>query len=212
MRQLVLDIRPDRQPALERFVVGRNTELLAQLEAIRDERAPERMVYLWGAAGSGKSYLLAAWGNACLDAGLRVGESDEAEVLIFDGADDWSAERQREIFARYNHARERGAGFVAAGRRPPAELAMLPDLRTRLGWGLVFQLQPLDDADKRAALIEHAQGLGFTLEPGLADYLLTHAPRDPRSLLETVDALDRLSLSTRRPVTLPLLKSLLAAR
>ena len=212
MQQLVLDIRPPSQPELARFVIGRNVELMAQLAAMCDGRAVERAVYLWGEPGSGKSYLLAAWANACRVAGLVVGESEDADAVVFDGAECWSAERQREVFTVYNRVREKGGLFVAAGAMPPAQLGILPDLRTRLGWGLVFQILPLDDAEKRAALIECAVGLGVALDPVVADYLLTHTSREMQHLLATVDALDRLSLATRRPITLPLLKTLLAAQ
>ena len=84
----------------------------------------------------------------------------------------------------------------------------MPDLRTRLGWGLVFQMQPLNDAEKRAALTQHALGLGFELEPQVADYLLNHYPRDLGNLLRVLEALDRLSLETKRAITLPLLRQL----
>ena len=101
--------------------------------------------------------------------------------------------------------------WLAAGNVAPAELPVMPELQTRLGWGLVFQLQALDDAEKRAALSQHAETLGFRLEPPVADYLLNHTARDMQSLLRVLEALDRFSLETRRPITLPLLRQLLAA-
>lgn len=210
MQQLVLDIRPPQQPTLANFVVGRNDELVAHLHALRDGLAAERAVYLWGEPGCGKSTLLAGWVNACLDAGLKVGISGDADVVVADDADDWDTARQIDLFAAYNAARERGAAFVAAGRVPPGRLDLLPDLRSRLGWGLVFQVHALNDAEKHAALRQRARALGVELEPALADYLLTHAPRETGRLMETLDALERLSLATRRPLTLPLLKTLLA--
>jgi DnaA family protein len=81
---------------------------------------------------------------------------------------------------------------------------LAPELKTRLGWGPVFQMQALNDAEKRTALQCHAETLGFQLDPQVADYLLTRAARDMQSLLAVLDALDRLSLETRRPITLPL--------
>jgi len=84
-----------------------------------------------------------------------------------------------------------------------------PELQTRLGWGLVFQMQRLDDAEKRNALAQHAETLGFRLEPQVVDYLLNHTPRDMQSLLQVLEALDRFSLETQRPITLPLLRQLL---
>lgn len=214
MQQLLLDIRPPAQPVLSGFVVGRNTELMAQLDAMIDGRAAERMVYVWGAPGSGKSYLLTAWANACLARGMTVefGGVEPADVVVADGVEGWDAAQQHAGFATFNRVREAGGLWLAAGSAAPADLPVMPELRTRLGWGLVFQLHGLDDAEKRAALVQHAEALGFRLDPQVADYLLTHTARDMQSLLRVLEALDRFSLETRRPITLPLLRQLLLAR
>src|SRR5260364_131549 len=50
-------------------------------------------------------------------------------------------------FTRFNEVRAHPrCALVAAGNAPPRALALREDLRSRLGWGLVFQLAPLDDA------------------------------------------------------------------
>lgn len=205
-------MRPAGEARLDRFVVGRNTELMAQLHAMLDGDAAERSVYVWGAPGSGKSYLLAAWAHACRARGLTVDETGEqaAEAVVADGIESWGEGRQRAGFAAFNRVRETGGLWLAAGNAAPADLPVMPELRTRLGWGLVFQLHALNDAEKRAALRRHAETMGFRLEPAVAEYLLNHTARDMQSLLRTLDALDRLSLETRRPITLPLLRQLLA--
>ncbi len=212
MRQLLLDIRPPARPDLARFVVGRNDELMAQLSAMLAGAASERAVYVWGAPGCGKSYLLEAWAHACESAGHRVarGGLEAAPVVVADGVDDWDAAQQAAAFAVYNRVREAGGLWLASGRAAPADLPLMPELRTRLGWGLVFQLAPLSDAEKQAALAQHAESLGFRLEPAVADYLLTRGARDMQSLLATLEALDRASLEARRPITLPLARQLLA--
>ena len=212
MQQLLLDIRPPAQPELARFVVGRNVELMAQLHAMLNGTSNERMVYVWGAPGSGKSYLLAAWAHACEARGLSVNRTgmDDAQGVIADQVDTWDSEQQRAGFAAFNRVREAGGLWLAAGSVAPAELPLMPELRTRLGWGLVFQLQGLDDAEKRAALAQHAETLGFRLEPQVADYLLNHTARDMQSLLQVLEALDRFSLEAQRPITLPLLRQLLS--
>lgn len=214
MQQLLLDIRPPSRPELARFVVGRNVELMAQLQAMLDGRAAERMVYVWGAPGSGKSYLLAAWAHACEARGLSVDTTGQcaAQAVVADGVDSWSLAQQQAGFAAFNRVREAGGVWLAAGNVSPAELPLMPELKTRLGWGLVFQLHGLDDAEKRAALAQHAETLGFRLDPQVADYLLNHTARDMQSLLRVLEALDRFSLETRRPITLPLLRQLLAER
>jgi len=211
MQQLLLDIRPPAEPELARFVAGRNVELMAQLQAMLDGTAAERMVYVWGAPGSGKSYLLAAWANACRVRGFDVEVSglDAAQAVVADQVDVWDAAQQRAGFAAFNRVREAGGLWLASGNVVPAELPLMPELRTRLGWGLVFQLQSLDDSEKRAALSQHAESMGFRLEPQVADYLLNHTARDMQSLLRVLEALDRFSLETRRPITLPLLRQLL---
>ena len=209
MQQLLLDMRPPALPDLAHFVVGRNHELWMQLQAMLDGLATEKMVYVWGAAHSGKTYLLQAWAQACRAQGLSVSDiSQHAQVIVADDANSWDEAQQLAAFARYNQSRETGGLWLAAGRLPPGDLPLLPDLRTRLGWGLVFQMQPLNDAEKRAALAHHAMSLGFKLDPQVADYLLHHYPRDLGNLLRVLEALDRLSLETKRPITLPLLRQL----
>ena len=211
MQQLLLDIRPPARPDLARFVAGRNGELVAQLGAMLDGTADERMVYVWGAPGSGKSYLLAAWAAACEARGRKVvqGGAAAGEVVVADAVESWDAARQQAGFAAFNQVREQGGLWLAAGSVPPAALPLMPELQTRLGWGLVFQMLPLNDAEKRTALQQHAETLGFKLDPQVADYLLTRAARDMQSLLAVLEALDRVSLETRRPITLPLLRQLL---
>lgn len=213
MRQLLLDIRPPARPDLARFVTGRNGELLAQLQAMRDGVATERMVYVWGEPGSGKSYLLAAWAAACETRGLSVarGGAEAGEIVVADAMESWDAAQQAAGFAAFNQVREAGGWWLAAGRQPPAGLPLMPELQTRFGWGLVFQLQPLNDAEKRTALCRHAESLGFQLDTQVADYLMTRVARDMQSLLAVLEALDRISLETRRPITLPLARQLLGA-
>ena len=211
MQQLLLDIRPPAQPDLARFVAGRNVELVVQLQAMIDGTATERMVYVWGAPGSGKSYLLAAWASACRARGMTVDITGQqvAQAVIADQVESWNDTQQQAGFAAYNRVREAGGLWLAAGNVAPAELPVMQELQTRLGWGLVFQLHGLDDTEKRAALSQHAESLGFRLEPQVADYLLNHTTRDMQSLLRVLEALDRFSLETRRPITLPLLRQLL---
>lgn len=213
MQQLLLDIRPPAEAELARFVAGRNVELMAQLRAMLDGTAAERMVYVWGAPGSGKSYLLAAWANACRARGLDVDVTglDPAQAVVADQVDQWDDAQQRAGFAAFNRVRDAGGLWLAAGNVAPAELPLMPELQTRLGWGLVFQLQSLNETEKRAALVQHAETLGFRLEPQIADHLLNHTARDMQSLLRVLEALDRFSLETRRPITLPLLRQLLKA-
>ena len=99
--------------------------------------------------------------------------------------------------------------MVTTGDVAPVALSVRDDLRSRMGWGLVYQVQRLSDEEKIAALTQSAQARGLILSTGVLPYLITHYQRDMRSLSTMLDALDRYSLETQRAITLPLLKDLL---
>ena len=98
---------------------------------------------------------------------------------------------------------------MAAGSLPPAILGVREDLRTRLGWGLIYQLHGLTDEDKIAALEGAALARGITIPAGVLPYLITHYRRDMPSLTSMVDTLVNFSLETKRPITLPLLREVM---
>ncbi len=219
MRQLLLDWGAARPQTLDSFVIGRNQELAALLQCIarRDVTSlDQRFVTLWGEPGAGKSHLLAALaatGTALLvDARTPAGRFRHASgttLYLVDDCDELDEERQHAAFALYNEVREIGGVLVGTAKKPPAQLEMREDLRTRLGWGLVYQVHGLTDDEKIDALTQAAQARGLSLSAGVLPYLLTHFRRDMRSLSAMLDALDRYSLETQRPITTHLLRELL---
>jgi DnaA family protein len=219
MKQLVLKLAPPPAPSLANFHPGRNGELLATLESLADGVSAERFLYLWGGPGSGRSHLLRAMISALqarnlaaayVGAGSALPTADIGiRALAVDDVDKLAPGAQGAFFSLYNAIREQRGIVLAAGAQPPAKLALRPDLVTRLGWGLVYQVHALDDAEKVAALKGHATARSFDLPDGVAEYLLSHLRRDLPSLMEVLDALDRHSLETQRPITLPLLRELL---
>ncbi len=183
------------------------------LFAISEGRQHEP-IYLWGPRGCGKSLMLTALAASLPGASLVNGSTSswpiQTGALLVDDVDHLDGNDQIEAFKRYNRNKSAALVWVASGSQAPAGLANLrEDLRTRLGWGLIYHLHPLNDAEKRQALVKRADQLGFELEGSIADYLLTRYSRDLRQLLAVVDALDLFSLEQHRRVTLPLLKSLL---
>jgi DnaA-homolog protein len=80
------------------------------------------------------------------------------------------------------------------------------DIRTRLAWGLVYQIHSLSDEEKSEALIAHGASRGLSLTPDVLAYLLTHMPRDMRTLVAILDALDAYALSRKRAITVPLVR------
>jgi DnaA family protein len=133
------------------------------------------------------------------------------DAVAIDDVERLSEDGQIALFNLYNVLREKGATLLAAGHVAPMQLGLRPDVVTRLGWGLVYEVHALTDEEKTRALADRASARGFTLQPDVSQYLLTHARRDMPALLAVLDALDRYSLEAKRPVTVPLLRELLAA-
>jgi len=124
-----------------------------------------------------------------------------------------SGAQQIALFNLFNEVRAHPASaLVATGNVAPLGLSVREDLRTRLGWGLVFQLTPLSDESKASALKHAARERGIALADDVPAYLLTHFRRDMPSLMTLLDELDRFSLEQKRAVTLPLLRTMLAAK
>ena len=195
MRQLALGISPPQQPTLNNFVPGANAELLARLRALASGDFPENIVYLWGEAGSGKSHLL----RACEHAGLHV--ADDVETL--------DETRQIELFNRINEVRQARGAVLAAGNAPPAQLPLRDDLKSRLAWGLVYQVKALSDEERAVFLRAEAERRGMRLADEVIWYLLTRVRRDLPSLTAILDQLDRASLERHRQITLPLVRDTL---
>ena len=99
--------------------------------------------------------------------------------------------------------------MLAAADRPPADLQLREDLRTRLGWGHVFQVKALGEAERRAVLRRAADERGVFLSDEVMDFMLNRFSRDLSSLMMLLDQLDAYALRTQRAITIPLIKSML---
>lgn len=222
-RQLILDLLPAPPPTLDNFVVGNNA---VALDALRQWQ-PGRAIYLWGSPGSGRTHLLSAAGGLpqalYLDADhatrslARLADQDQIapRLIAVDDVDQLPAAAQSALFALYNRWREAAAttrafALVLAGDRAPLAMPLREDLRTRLGWDLVYRLEQLSDDDRAQALQAQAAERGLQLSPDVVSWVLTHYTRNMSHLSALLNALDRYSLERHRAITLPLLKDLLA--
>lgn len=214
--QLVLELPEPEAPGFENFVPGPNAEVLSAVMRFAAGDAAETGLLLWGASGTGKTHLLKAAVAAVGEAGvmLRPPELVTADMLslagcrlvAIDDIDTADAEAEARVFTLYNALKLGGNRLLAASGLPLAALSLREDVRTRLGWGLVYQVIPLADADKPAALVDYARRRGFALAEDVIRYLLLHSRRDMSALCGTLAALDRHSLATKRPITVPLLR------
>ncbi|MBI4293306.1 MAG: DnaA regulatory inactivator Hda [Betaproteobacteria bacterium] len=217
MRQLLLSLAPPPAPTLGNFYCGPNAAALAAIDQALS--GGERFVCLWGDAGSGKTHLLRAFVLEARSRGLvsryipapHVGlaAAHAEEALAVDDVEALDEEGQLALFDLYNAVRSDRGRLLAAASRPPAELSLREDLRSRLGSGIVLRVLALEDAEKSAALNRYAAQRGLKLAPEIASYLLTHCSRDMGTQVAVLDALDRYSLEHKRPITLPLMREAL---
>ena len=229
MKQLALDIGLATDPTLARFFAGPNEAALRHLQLWAGDtstaatRSPVP-TYLWGEPGSGKSHLLNAVRQALRDDSARVGWLDPTVVeppefddhwaaVVMDDVHLYSTAQQATAFNWFVNAISPASGsqrwVLAAGDLPPADLPLRDDLRSRLGWGHVFQLQLLGEAERRAVLRQEADARGVFLGDDVMDYMLNRFSRDLGSLMQLLDQLDAFALRTQRAITIPLLKTML---
>ncbi|MES2263852.1 MAG: DnaA regulatory inactivator Hda [Pseudomonadota bacterium] len=213
MKQLVLDLGAEPVRSLDSFEIGQNAEVAQLMRDFADRTAHEHFAYLWGDMGAGKSHLLKALAGtpraryiSPFSIESEFAYSPEVDLYLLDDCEKLSPLAQIDAFALFNEIRANNAFMVSSGAVAPAVLPVREDLRTRMGWGLIYRLHGLTDDEKVAALSSAAAARGLTLSPGVLPYLLSHYRRDMRSLSEMLDALDQYSLETQRPITLPLLR------
>ena len=226
MKQLALNLGLAASPSLSSFHAAGNSEVLKHLEQCVMARGRISVpTYLWGDTGSGKTHLLAGVRDALQEMGLRIGWldastpgdpdfDDDWDVVLMDDAHLYGDDLQHAAFNWFVNAMTPKNGHLrwvlAAGDAPPADLRHLrEDLRTRLGSGHVYHLQPLDEAACRTVLNRQAQARGLVLRKEVVDFMLSHFSRDLSSLVQLLNHLDNYALQTQRGITIPLIKSML---
>jgi DnaA family protein len=227
-RQIPLPFAFPTEHGFEEFYPGGNAEAVQHLHRAAEGRTPQPLIFLWGEAGLGKTHLLHAYCRAAHRSGRAVSYLPLAVMQDYGGAvldgleeqdavclDDLQAvvgdaEWEQALFNLFNRLRDAGKSLVVAADAPPDALAVeLPDLRTRLSWGLTLRLRPLDDDGKLAAVGLRAQQLGLVVSPAVGRFLMSNYRRDLPGLMELLDLLDRATLAAKRKLTIPFLKAFL---
>jgi len=219
---------PRRDSRLEDFIAGPNAAVIEALRRMLDE--PGSHVFLHGEEGSGKTYLLNA---LCLETRERQGRAfylalkrlppdavaalkglEDLDLVCVDdlhviaGDRDW----EEALFHCFNRIRKANGRLLISSRKQLSALDIgLPDLASRLAWGLRLPLKPLADEDKLAVIARHSNALGFDLSDDVRNYLLKHHKRSMSSLLQAVEKLHQVALTNKRRITIPLAREVLQA-
>ena len=230
IKQLPLQFEFRANQTFNDFFAGSNLETVTHLQN-SSAGTGERQVFIWGEAGLGKSHLLQACcqqAQALKRASFYFSLSpvylpdpellaglDKYDVVCFDNIHHIAGNQTWELafFNFYNLHRDQDHTLILSATIPPNKMAIqLPDLQTRLNWGLTLKLQALSDEDKITALVFKAEQMGFEISPQAGRFLLAHYDRDLSSLWALLTTLDRASLAAKRKLTIPFLKQFLNAR
>lgn len=230
-KQLSLGVHLKDDATFENFYAVNGQTNALVVSALHQQLEPfgEQFVFLSGPAGAGITHLLQAACHYCGERDKRAQYLPLDELQVFDphelldglesldlvcldnlqaviGRQNW----ERALFGFFNTMRDTGRRVVMAATLGPRELPVaLPDLQSRLNWGLVFQVQPLDDASKQAALQARAKARGLELTDEVAQYIMHRAPRNTHELFKTLQRLDDASLAEQRRLTIPFVKQTL---
>lgn len=225
--QIPLGFHFNDELTLDSYIAGPNTEAVDRLRQL-PERPDEPFIYLWGAAQTGKSHLLQAVSLAFARknraiALIAMRDHEQYPPQILEGLEQLSLvciddidciagiENQpaweESLFHFFNRMRERGTPLLVSASSPPAQLNLqLDDLKSRLGWGLTFQLRTVSDEQKIEVLQKRAQLRGMELSDEVGRYLLSRFSRDMGALMSLLNSLDKASLAAQRRLTIPFVK------
>ena len=226
--QIPLQLEPRRDSRFEDFVSGPNHAVVEALKHMPAE--PGSSIFLFGDEGSGKTHLLNA---LCYETRERQGRAfyltlkrlpkdaiaslqglekldlvciDDLHVIAGDQA--W----EEALFHCFNRIREANGRLLVSSRKRLSALDLgLPDLASRLAWGLRLPLLPLADNDKLAVIVLHSNALGLSLPEDVQQYLLKHHDRSMTALIQTVENLHQAALTNKRRITVPLAREVLKA-
>lgn len=231
--QLSLPVSIKETETFDSYIEGKNGQicnhLKQQVRLLKTNQVEHWLTYMFSDTEVGKSHLLYA---LCHQAEL---ESLSAIYLNFqqlneltpevlmglehysliclddidhlDGLHDW----QVALFDLINRVKEKSNACLVMTGKQPANLlpVQLPDLLSRLSWGMSFQLFSLTDEQKQGALIQRADLRGIKMPQEVAKYIVNHWQRDMSALLNSLDKLDEQSLQQQRKLTIPFIKSIL---
>jgi len=230
--QLTLSVQLPDDETFASFKSESNQMVVQQLthflDHIGDENKQVHSLFLFGLTDVGKSHLLHA---SCAYADtlgitslcLSFSELTQLSVDVLDGLENidlvclddiqliagnniW----QQGVFDLYNRMVEQNKCLIITGDQSAAQLNItLPDLVSRLSWGLTEQLKPLSDKEKSFALQYRAQQRGLTMNDDVARFLINRLSRDMTSLIAALEQLDQASIREQRRITIPFIKDVL---
>jgi DnaA family protein len=227
VEQIPLKFEFNIERTFTNFLPFNNQETVTHLNRVALNQG-EKFIFLCGDPGHGKSHLLLACCHTAFHQKLRTMYLDLADPSmnipdIFLGLEDYDLvcidnidsicshhDIELAFFHFFNRHQQQHRNLIVSSQLTPTVLHFnLPDLSTRMHWGLTLFLRPLSDQDKIDVLRFKARQQGLVISPQAARYLLTRHDRSLTNLWLTLDKLDHASLAAHRKLTIPFLKQTL---
>jgi chromosomal replication initiation ATPase DnaA len=189
------------------IVAPGNARALAFLESFPDWPSP--VAALYGPSASGKTHLARIWatraGATLLDArSLREAVAGPAVVENIDSAPTFAHEPA--LFAML----EQGTPLLLTGRKPAAAWPVsLPDLSSRFGVALAFELGASDEALLMALAVKLFADRQIAVPESVVTHLVRTLERSPAALRDFIARADTLALAEKKPVNLQLIRGLM---
>lgn len=223
-KQIPFSFQAPEFSTLDNFIAGDNEQLLFSLK-----NDTEQLIYIWGDKGAGKTHLLESMvfyyqslGKNTFYLPLQIQQDfapqlleslETYDLVCLDNVEQIAGHKVWELalFNFFNRIRESGGRLVLSAAQNAHNLAInLPDLRSRLSWGLTYHLKGLNDLEKIKAMKVRAHQRGFMMDDKVAQYLMKHASRDMSQLMTLLDKLDYASLVEQKKLTIPFVKNYLS--
>jgi len=216
--QLVLDLG-------YRTALGREDFLVAPCNATavgwidRWPAWPAPGLVLAGPAASGKSHLASVWRHlapdaAALDARTLAGAAGDllpGRHALVDHADAVAGAAEETLFHLHNLVVERQGHLLLTAAAPPARWTVaLPDLASRLRALPVATIAAPDDSLIAAVLVKQFADRQLKVGQDVVRYVLPRIERSFAAVRALVEAVDRAALEAQRPVTIVLVREVLA--
>lgn len=215
--QLPLDF--DFRPSMsgEDYLVSDcNAAAVAWLDRWPDWPAP--FVVIYGEAGCGKTHLAEVFRQATgaklvnLDSDDPYEMMGQAKCAVIDDVEDRLLDKERALFHLYNYAKENNAQILITASQAPSHWDLkLADLKSRMGTAPAIEIGQPDDRLMQAIVIKLFNDRQIQLEPDVITYLVSRMERSFDQARTLVAEIDRQSLSQKRRITIPLVRSVLQA-
>lgn len=228
--QLPLGVQLRDDAKFANYLPGPNRTIVSMLcQADCPENQPnEQFIYLYGAPGTGCTHLLQA---ACHEAHQIKQQSvylplhelihhsprllegmEHLNLICIDSINELLNNTQWEeaIFHLFNRIRDTGNRLIIAGKSVPGQLNLnLKDLASRLSWGLIMQVHPLNDHEKCQALRMRARLRGLELSKDVARYILQYSNGNMHRMFDLLSILDGASLSAKHKLSISFVKKVM---